>query len=680
MKKLILALVLAFVAFAAYSQDDEYKKFIEAQKKKMEDQKTNYNDYVSETTKDYEDYVAKQNAEFAEFVAKDWELFNEFKKDPLGFTMPKMEKAPVAPKSKEKFDNVNSDISYKSEEELPKVTNSMFVAFDGEDNNSGSNYIIRNSITRSGVVEMPAKNTNLLLTLKKNDVGGIKYKPNIDGNATKKNNVAEKEESAVKNENVVKEEPKAKEEPVVKEDLKDDPSIKEIEKIVKEENLIKKDDDVLNMKPELPKEHSVEKPAEQPVEKPVEKIVEQPVEKPVEKIVEQLVEKPAEKPVEKPVKVKSDSDIDINFYGREVSVHFDPKLRIRSANVEEKNVAEYFTNIAKCRKETGELWGDITKIVDDFGLNEWGYFCVLRSISEKVFTNINDRVLFCFYMLRNEGNFKTRLARGKESGNLTLLIALDNSKQVYSYSFFRFADDPSGQNKVKYYTVYGGGKAKEPVYSYGFIKQDSDKKQMQLDFTKNMNMGACDVTRTLNLTKDKTVTLPYNQSHIAYFNDVPMTVFPIYFVNPIAIEAQQVLNQKFEEMKDQYNPTQFIQMLLSFVQQAFDYKTDEEQFGYEKYFYPEEVIGYPYCDCEDRSALFAWLVQKYTNAQVIGLQYEGHMATAVYLGDNVNIKGDGFMYGGKKYYVCDPTYINATIGMTMPQFKNATPKVVKINR
>ena len=379
-------------------------------------------------------------------------------------------------------------------------------------------------------------------------------------------------------------------------------------------------------------------------------------------------------------KIDNRNNVMLNFYGREVMVSVDPSLRVKSSGIEEKYVAEYFSKIAEHREETDALWKSLTKVVDDFGLNEWGYFCLLRSLSEKMFENVNDRVLFCFYMLRNEGNFKTRVARGKESGCLTLLIALDNSKEVYSYTYFRFSEDETGTNKVKYYTVYGGGKAKEPVYSYDFCKQDVDRKQMRLDFTKNLNMGECDITRTLKLTKDKDITLPYNKAHMAYLNDIPMTVFPIYFVSPISIEAQQVLQTNFNEMKSQYSPTQFIGMLLHFVQTAFEYKTDEEQFGFEKYFYPEEVIGYPYSDCEDRAALFAWLVQKYTNAKVIGLQYPGHVATAVCFGDNADVQGDGFMYGGKKYFVCDPTYINASIGMTMPQFKGKTPKVIKLKK
>ena len=541
MKKFIFALLSVSMTLAVFSQDDEYQKFIEAQQKQMKQQSEQYQKELSDKDKEYKDFVAKQNAEFAEFVAKEWALFEDFKRDNLAMTMPKIEKAPVAQNTQETIDVKSSEVSYSQEEDLPKVTHSMAVAYEDEDDD---NYEVRSRIGKDGAEELPTK----------------------DFDKSKK------------------------------------------------------------------------------------------------------------------FAIDNSSNLLLNFYGRQISIAVDPKLKLKSTGIEEKEVADYFSKIAKCGDETHALWTEITKVVNDFGLNEWGYFCLVREVSEKMFDNVNDRSLFCFYMLRNEGGFKTRLARGKVSGSLTLLIALDNSKEVYSYTYFRFADDETGTKKVKYYTVYGGGKANEAVYSYDFCKQDTEKKQMRLDFDKILNMGECDVNRTLKLTKDKNVTLPYNKAHMAYLNDVPMTVFPIYFTSPVSIEAQKVLQKNFNEMKSEYSPVQFIQVLLHFVQTAFDYKTDEEQFGYEKYFYPEEVIGYPYSDCEDRAALFAWLVQKYTNAKVIGLQYEGHVATAVWFGDDADIQGDGFMYGGKKYYVCDPTYINASIGMTMPQFKGKTPKVIKIKK
>lgn len=544
MKRLLFSAVLIFASIAAFSQDDEYQKFLEQQKKQMEEKSKADKQKMSNMSQEYQDYVDRMNAEFAEFVAKQWELFDEFKKQQLAFSLPKIEEAPVAVNTvseKEVVTEESKEIEYVVETKLPAVTETVNMSYEEKDND---NYELKTRLDKDGAVDLPVK---------------------------------------------------------------------------------------------------------------------------------EYVE-------EKPTPVTNGTEIILNFYGRQVPLHVSQKLKAKSSGKDEKNVANYFANIAKNREETKALWDELTGVVDEFGLNEWGYFCLLRTLSEKMFTNIDDRVLFCFYMLRNEGNFKARVARGKNSDRLTLLIALDNSKEVYSYTFFQFKDDENGTRKVKYYTVYGGGKANEAVYSYDFCKQDVDKKEMKLDFTKNLNMGACDVTRTVQLTKKRSVTLPYNKAHMAYLNDVPMTVFPIYFVNPIAIEAQQVLQDSFNEMRSQYTPTQFIQMLLHFVQTGFEYKTDDAQFGYEKYFYPEEVIGYPYCDCEDRSALFAWLVQKYTNAKVIGLQYEGHVATAVWFGDDANVKGDGFMYGGKKYYVCDPTYINASIGMTMPQFKGKTPKIIKLRK
>lgn len=372
-----------------------------------------------------------------------------------------------------------------------------------------------------------------------------------------------------------------------------------------------------------------------------------------------------------------ESDIlNINFYGCMMKIHFDSHLRVKTTGTKESDIAEYLKKMSANDSYAQGLWDELTAIVDSYGLNEWGYYCLLRSVADNVFTDNNDKVLFCFYMLRNEGNFKTKVARGKDSGALSLLIAIDNRLEVYSYNFFRF-DDNGG--KVKYYTVFGGN-GNEPVYSYDFCKQDAEKRQMLLDFNKNLNMGRCDIVRTLNLTRDRQVTLPYNSSHIAYLNDVPMTMFPIYFASPISIEAQNELTANLMKIRDGMSPYEFIDMLLHFVQNAFDYKTDDDQFGYEKYFYPEEVIAYPYSDCEDRAALFSWLVTTYTDAKVIGLQYEGHVATAVCFGDDFKTKGDAFTYGGKRYYVCDPTYINASVGMTMPQFIGKTPKVIKLKK
>ena len=55
------------------------------------------------------------------------------------------------------------------------------------------------------------------------------------------------------------------------------------------------------------------------------------------------------------------------------------------------------------------------------------------------------------------------------------------------------------------------------------------------------------------------------------------------------------------------------------------------------------------------------------------VSYPGHLAAAVHF--NEDIPGDYFIVNGKRYLVCDPTYINAPIGWTMPGMNNQTAKV-----
>ena len=380
---------------------------------------------------------------------------------------------------------------------------------------------------------------------------------------------------------------------------------------------------------------------------------------------------------DKTISKNSVSDVIVNFYGEKLSFSVKENLRLRVGGSAERDVANYLRAISKYSAETTALWNDIATKTDKFGLNEWGRYLLTKSIAEKLFSNEDDRVAFCFYMLRNMGGYKVKVGRSVDDGNLVLLLAIDNSKEVYNYGFFNFNENGRG---VKYYLVYGEDSGS--VYTYELNNQDLNLSQIGLDFDKILSIGVCDRLRELKIAHlNSTINLPFNSKNIAFLDDVPQTVFPIYFVSAMPQESQNELNEQFGNLLSKYSKLEAVDILLNFVQTAFDYKKDDEQFGREKYFYPEEVVAYPYSDCEDRSALFGWLVRRYLKMPIIGLQYPGHVATAVCLGDDVTIAGATyFNYGGKKYYVCDPTYINAGIGEEMPQFKNVTPSVIKLKK
>ena len=110
------------------------------------------------------------------------------------------------------------------------------------------------------------------------------------------------------------------------------------------------------------------------------------------------------------------------------------------------------------------------------------------------------------------------------------------------------------------------------------------------------------------------------------------------------------------------------------MQNSFQYKTDLPHFGREKPLFPEETVYYPYSDCEDRAAIFAYLVKNLTGLKIVGVDYPGHVATAVKF-NNYQL-GSRITHNKEVYTICDPTFVGATAGLEMPEFHNEKNKRV----
>ena len=157
---------------------------------------------------------------------------------------------------------------------------------------------------------------------------------------------------------------------------------------------------------------------------------------------------------------------------------------------------------------------------------------------------------------------------------------------------------------------------------------------------------------------------------------MPLTDFPIFFNSGLSKETSLSIDRELRPYLKNKTEVEAVQFLLSMVQESFEYKTDGEQFGHEKYFFTEDILYYPYSDCEDRSIFFSHLVKHLLGLEVVGLNYPNHVATAVKF--NSTIPGDALSIDNFNYIICDPTYIGSDVGMTMPQFKNISPVVIRV--
>lgn len=419
------------------------------------------------------------------------------------------------------------------------------------------------------------------------------------------------------------------------------------------------------VRPTLPKPKPKPKPKPTPEKKP---IVIQVIEKPKPIPVPPPKVEPAPLPIvvqQKPDKFKT---VSINYYGVKTEFKLERNFTVKSyATVNNKAISDFWTSISTSDFEP--IISEVKSVRSKLQLNDWGTYMLINKLGDRVADHVNSKTLFSWFVLNKLG-FDTKI--GYFNNKIYLLVP--SRQPIFEITYFKF-------NKVKYYAINTAAtkESLKQLYTYkgkypGAVnKFDLSLKNLPLIIDKKE-------TRKLSFVyqqKKHNLPVEYNLNYIKFFKDYPQTDIQIYFTAEASNELRQTLLNDLRPLLKGKTEEEAVNMLLRFVQTAFDYKTDQQQFGYEKYFLPDETLYYPYSDCEDRSVLFAYLVKNLLKLDVVGLDYPGHISTAVSLKGNVD--GDSLNYNGKRYLIADPTYINATMGMTMPQYKNVKPGIITLN-
>lgn len=184
---------------------------------------------------------------------------------------------------------------------------------------------------------------------------------------------------------------------------------------------------------------------------------------------------------------------------------------------------------------------------------------------------------------------------------------------------------------------------------------------------------------------DVKVSVSVNKNLIDFYNNYPaselgdnfMTKWAMYANTPASPALKEMLYPALKEAIKGQTPHAAVSRLLNFVQTGFEYGYDSKIWGYDRAFYADETLYYPYCDCEDRSILFSRLVRDLLGLKVVLVYYPGHLATAVHFKEEV--KGDYIPLNGERFTVCDPTFIGAPVGMTMPDLDNKSTTVILLD-
>lgn len=136
------------------------------------------------------------------------------------------------------------------------------------------------------------------------------------------------------------------------------------------------------------------------------------------------------------------------------------------------------------------------------------------------------------------------------------------------------------------------------------------------------------------------------------FSNYPVVEYAQQFNQPLSSETQSTLIPQLKEKVSDMSITKGVGFLMHFTRYAFAYEPDRENFGREKRLSPEQTLLYESSDCEDRAALFFYLVKEIYNLPMLVITFPDHVTVAVKLDKPV---GRQIMHNGVAYSVCEPT-------------------------
>ena len=383
------------------------------------------------------------------------------------------------------------------------------------------------------------------------------------------------------------------------------------------------------------------------------------------------INKEMQKEVKMPIVQKTDEEVydkgnmTFGFFGFRLVLDYDQQIKFDPPKiVNPSTISGIWEKLSGTNYSS--LLNQFQKYKTDMNLNDYGYYLMVQQFAKTIYPDSQNGEDLLVWSLLTRSGYKSRVAYA--DNKISLLIP--SKYTLYTKNFMK-------EGGLNYYLMRDIG---SNIYTYDKDYPDANN-LIDFSFESPLNLTRNVKQKTYSFNyNDKPYSFNFsvNQNLIDFYKDYPQSDLNVYFDAPVSDETKESVMDNFKPVIEKMGEAEAVGFLLKFVQTSFQYQTDQQQFLKEKFFFPEEVFYYPYSDCEDRSILFAYLVKTLMNNKVIGIEYPGHVATAVHF--DTEVEGDFVMYNGEKYVIADATFENAPLGMAMPEYRNTEGKIIEIDQ
>ena len=359
-------------------------------------------------------------------------------------------------------------------------------------------------------------------------------------------------------------------------------------------------------------------------------------------------------------------DVEFSFYGQELRAAGLKPVKLKS--VYQSDVSNAWREYQK--RDVTPVLTSLEAISEQMGLNDWFVFRLVREYTDGLLGDAApmDRVLLEHFLLVKLG-YDVRLARTETQ----LLLMVPFEQEVYERYFIRlegkeyylFFDDREGdENEIS--VIQPCDPSKKDVGNGRIFSLLFDDKKLAISTGESKLRDYDDGLIHVSCSVDPGI--------IRMLRDYPLLNVQNYATSVVLPQFHDAILEQLTPQLADMSQCDAADALLHFVQYVFGYEEDGEQYGQEKVNFVEESFYYDNNDCEDRSILYAFLIQSLLGLDVQFVEYPGHECTAVRFTD-CNPFGNGYYYGKDYYLICDPSYVGGTIGRCMPKYRGVQPTV-----
>ncbi|MCX6220442.1 MAG: hypothetical protein NTZ69_05590 [Bacteroidia bacterium] len=354
------------------------------------------------------------------------------------------------------------------------------------------------------------------------------------------------------------------------------------------------------------------------------------------------------------------------FYGNIISVTYDRLLSL-SVNQQVNNevVVDFWKKFTVGNSE--HLIGQLTAIKDRLGLNDWGYFLLVKSCSNALYPNDEAGASLLNWALMIRSGFDVKIGYNQ----LGASVLYRTSGRIYGIpsvkidEFDYYIDKPI---------------ATLPVTAYVSNHPEASG-SIQLNINQSLNFQGEVVNKKFQFLWDKKLyefILKYNPEVTKFLEEYPQTDPEIRFNAPFTLLSKESLLKQIKPVLAGMKKEEGAAFLQQFVQKSFAYRPYNDLFGYDRFMFPEELLFRDESNDKGKSLLFAWLISNLMNQKSALVEFPGFYSVAISMDQPMD--GDNFLVKGKSYTIADPTFDNAPLGLVMKDFYPLKPLIKVLHK